>query len=39
MKSRFTEILIICILKELEIIAKTATVCRKHGISAGNLYK
>ena len=37
--SRFTEEHIIGMLKEQEAGAKTADVCRKHGISAATFYK
>jgi putative transposase len=37
--SRFTEEQIIGILREQETGAKTADVCRKHGISAATFYK
>ncbi len=37
--SRFTEEQIIGMLKEQEVGAKTADVCRKHGISAATFYK
>ena len=38
-RSRFTEEQIIGILKEQEAGAKTAGVCRKHGISDATFYK
>ena len=38
-RSRFTEEQIIGILKEQEAGAKTADVCRKHGISEATFYK
>lgn len=38
-RSRFTEEQIIGILKEQEAGAKTADVCRKHGISDATFYK
>lgn len=38
-RSRFTEEQIIGILKEQEAGAKTAEVCRKHGISDATFYK
>jgi putative transposase len=38
-RSRFTEEQIIGILKEQEAGAKTAHVCRKHGISDATFYK
>lgn len=38
-RSRFTEEQIISILKEQEAGAKTADVCRKHGISDATFYK
>ncbi len=37
--SRFTEEQIIGMLKEQEVGAKTADVCRKHGISTATFYK
>ena len=37
--SRFTEEQIIGILREQELGAKTAEVCRKHGISGATFYK
>ncbi len=37
--SRFTEEQIIGILQEQEVGAKTADVCRKHGISSATFYK
>jgi putative transposase len=37
-RSRFTEEQIIAILKEQEAGAKTAEVCRRHGISDATLY-
>jgi putative transposase len=38
-KSRFTEEQIIAILREQETGAKTADVCRRHGISDATFYK
>lgn len=38
-RKRFTEEQIIAILKEQELGAKTADVCRKHGISGATFYK
>ena len=38
-RSRFTEKHIIAILREQEVGAKTADVCRKHGISDATFYK
>jgi putative transposase len=38
-RKRFTEEQIIGILKEQELGAKTAEVCRKHGISEASFYK
>ncbi len=37
-RSRFTEEQIIAILKEHELGAKTADLCRKHGMSEATLY-
>ena len=37
--SRFNEEQIIAILREQEVGAKTADVCRKHGISGATFYK
>jgi putative transposase len=38
-KSRFTEEQIIGVLREQEVGAKTADVCRKHGISPATFYQ
>jgi putative transposase len=38
-RSRFTEEQIIAVLREHEAGAKTAELCRKHGISDATLYK
>ena len=38
-RSRFTEEQIIAMLREQEVGAKTADVCRKHGISDATFYK
>jgi putative transposase len=38
-KNRFSEEQIIAILREQEVGAKTADVCRKHGISDATFYK
>jgi len=37
--SRFTEEQIIAILREQEVGARTADVCRKHGVSGATFYK
>ena len=37
--SRFTEEQIIGVLREQEVGAKTADICRKHGISSATFYK
>jgi len=37
-RSRFTEERIIAVLKEHELGAKTADLCRKHGMSEATLY-
>ena len=37
--SRFTEEQIIGILREQEVGAKTAEICRKHGVSSATFYK
>lgn len=39
MRKRYTEEQIIGVLKESEAGAKTADLCRKHGISEGTFYK
>jgi putative transposase len=39
MRSRFSEEQIIAVLKEHELDAKTADLCRKRGINAANFYK
>ena len=38
-RSRFTEEQIIVVLREQEAGAKTAEVCRKHGVSVATFYK
>ena len=38
-KSRFTEQQIVGILKESDAGAKTAALCRKHGVSSATFYK
>jgi putative transposase len=38
-RSRFSEEQIIAILREQELGAKTAEVCRKHGVSEATFYK
>jgi putative transposase len=38
-KSRFTEEQIVAIIKESEAGAKTAELCRKHGVSSATFYK
>jgi putative transposase len=38
-KSRFTEAQIMAILKESEAGAKTAKLCRKHGVSKATFYR
>ena len=37
--SRFTEEQIVAILREQEVGARTADVCRKHGVSGATFYK
>mgnify|MGYP003842387953 CR=1 FL=1 len=39
MKARFTNELIIAIIKEQEAGEKTADICRRHGISSATFYK
>jgi putative transposase len=38
-RSRFTEEQIIAVLREQEVGAKTADVCRRHGVSEATFYK